>query len=164
MTFSYLLLLNQCRRASFGNFTRKILQHVRSWWKLQLALSTCLPVCWSLSCPPFLMKYNPSCHCILSNLIGLRFFIWISWCDPFAKVLRQLNLSWEENLSLSEEKGEIAKAKTPWDFVPAGHKIGKPAPLFKELVCHRFFLEIFPPLGHNFTDLNFIYECRKMKM
>jgi methionyl-tRNA synthetase len=49
-------------------------------------------------------------------------------------VLRQLNLSPEENLSFSEEKGEIAKAKSPWDFVPAGHKIGKPAPLFKELV------------------------------
>jgi len=44
-------------------------------------------------------------------------------------------LSPEENLSFSEEKGEIAKAKSPWDFVPAGHKIGKPVPLFKELVC-----------------------------
>jgi len=49
------------------------------------------------------------------------------------EVLRQLNLSLEENLSFSDEKGEIVKAKTPWDFLPAGHKIGRPTPLFEEL-------------------------------
>ena len=49
-------------------------------------------------------------------------------------MLRQLNLSPEETLSFSEEKGESAKAKTPWDLVPAGHKIGRPVPLFEELV------------------------------
>lgn len=54
------------------------------------------------------------------------------------KVLRQLNLSPEENLSFSENKGESAKAKTPWDLVPAGHKIGRPVPLFEELVRLSF--------------------------
>jgi methionyl-tRNA synthetase len=64
------------------------------------------------------------------------FFLWIlRYAFLFQyKVLCQLNLS-TEDLSFSEEKGETAKGKSPWDFVPAGHKIGKPAPLFKELVC-----------------------------
>lgn len=72
-----------------------------------------------------------------------------SLCAIFYKVLRQLNLSPEENLSFSEEKGEIAKAKTPWDLVPVGHKIGKPIPLFEELV--RLSFRIFLFVGHNFT-------------
>lgn len=71
-------------------------------------------------------------------------------------MLRQLNLSPEESLSFSEEKGEVAKAKSPWDFVPAGHKIGKPAPLFKELVglciSERYLL-----LGCTFTCINLIW-------
>lgn len=48
--------------------------------------------------------------------------------------MRQLNLSPEEHLSFSDEKGDIDKAKRPWDFLPSGHRIGKPEPLFKELV------------------------------
>lgn len=57
-------------------------------------------------------------------------------------MLRQLNLS-TEDLSFSEEKGDTAKANSPWDFVQAGHKIGKPAPLFKDLVCIWFSEVIF---------------------
>ena len=87
--------------------------------------------------------------------------IMFTWCSSSGsysvflsqcKVLRQLNLS-VEDLSFSEEKGETAKAKSPWVFVPAGHKIGKPAPLFKELVC-IFFSEFFFPAIHNFTYLS----------
>jgi hypothetical protein len=51
------------------------------------------------------------------------------------KVLKQLNLSRETHLSFSDEKGDVDKAKKPWEFLPAGHKIGRPEPLFKELVC-----------------------------
>lgn len=50
-------------------------------------------------------------------------------------MLGQLNLSPEVHLSFSDEKGDIEKAKRPWDLLPSGHKIGKPEPLFKELVC-----------------------------
>jgi methionyl-tRNA synthetase len=67
-------------------------------------------------------------------------------------VLRQLNLFSEENLSFSDEKGEIVKVKTPWDFLPAGHKIGRPTPLFEELVHLAF--RIFLSFGHNFTPHN----------
>ena len=70
-------------------------------------------------------------------------------------MLRQLNLSPEENLSFSEEKGEIAKAKSPWDFVPAGHKIGKPVPLFKELV-RLCISEICLLLGYSYTCFNLL--------
>ena len=75
-----------------------------------------------------------------------------SLCVIFYKVLRQLNLSLEENLSFSDEKGEIVKAKTPWDFLPAGHKIGRPTPLFEELV--RLAFRIFLSVGHYFTPHN----------
>lgn len=51
------------------------------------------------------------------------------------KVFKQLNLSPEAQLSLSDEKGDIDRARRPWDIIPSGHKIGKPEPLFKELVC-----------------------------
>ncbi|KAL5653264.1 hypothetical protein ACJX0J_038722, partial [Zea mays] len=85
-----------------------------------------------------LYKEDPAaCAIVMKTSVGLVYLL-ACLLEPFMpsfsdEVLRQLNLSPEENLSLSEEKGEIAKAKTPWNFVPAGHRIGKPAPLFKEL-------------------------------
>lgn len=51
----------------------------------------------------------------------------------FIKVFKQLNLPSETQLSLSD--GDIERARRPWEIVPCGHKIGKPEPLFKELVC-----------------------------
>jgi methionyl-tRNA synthetase len=80
---------------------------------------------------------SAACAIVMKTSLGLVYLL-ACLLEPFMpsfseEVLRQLNLSPEENLSFSEEKGEIAKAKSPWDFVPAGHKIGKPAPLFKEL-------------------------------
>ena len=78
------------------------------------------------------MRYDPSCteSC---EIIFEYCCPHESHCVLFYKVLHQLNLS-PDDLSLSEEKQETAKAKSPRDFVPAGHKIGKPAPLFKEMV------------------------------
>ncbi|CAL4938253.1 unnamed protein product [Urochloa decumbens] len=80
---------------------------------------------------------SAACAIVMKTSVGLVYLL-ACLLEPFMpsfseEVLRQLNLSPEESLSFSEEKGEIAKAKSPWDFVPAGHKIGKPAPLFKEL-------------------------------
>jgi len=39
-----------------------------------------------------------------------------------------------EQASLCDEKGDMDRAKRPWEILPAGHKIGTPEPLFKELV------------------------------
>lgn len=52
-----------------------------------------------------------------------------------SQVLKQLNLP-PEMLSLSDEGGDIENSKRPWNILPAGHRIGTPAPLFKELVMH----------------------------
>lgn len=67
---------------------------------------------------------------VLSVLNGLMF----SRLD--SQVLKQLNFPPEMQLSLSDERGDIEKSKRPWHILPAGHKIGVPAPLFKELVMH----------------------------
>ena len=95
---------------------------------------------------------DPSCNWVLSEFLRVAFLPQTSLCVIFYKVLRQLNLSLEENLSFSDEKGEIVKAKTPWDFLPAGHKIGRPTPLFEELV--RLAFRIFLSVGHYFTPHN----------
>lgn len=50
------------------------------------------------------------------------------------QVLRQLNLPVETQISLSDEKGDVEITKRPWEILPAGHRIGTPAPLFKGLV------------------------------
>lgn len=52
------------------------------------------------------------------------------------KVFRQLNLPPVVHDSLCDEKGDVDRLKRPWEIVRAGHKIGIPQPLFKELVCH----------------------------
>jgi methionyl-tRNA synthetase len=93
---------------------------------------------------------------VIKTSVGLVYLL-TCLLEPFMpsfsnEVLRQLNLSLEENLSFSDEKGEIVKAKTPWDFLPAGHKIGRPTPLFEELV--RLAFRIFLSVGHNFTPHN----------
>jgi methionyl-tRNA synthetase len=49
-------------------------------------------------------------------------------------VLKQLNLPPERQLSLCDETGDLERAKKPWESLPAGHKIGTPEPLFKDLV------------------------------
>lgn len=57
------------------------------------------------------------------------------------KVFKQLNLSPTE-ISLGDETGDVDRAKRPWEIVPAGHRIGTPEPLFKELVrfCYNYLL------------------------
>lgn len=50
------------------------------------------------------------------------------------KVLKQLDIPAEKQLSLSNEDGGLERSRKPWEFIPVGHKIGTPEPLFKELV------------------------------
>lgn len=40
----------------------------------------------------------------------------------------------EVHLSLSDDKGDVDRVRRPWDILSAGHKIGTPKPLFRELV------------------------------
>ncbi|WJX84552.1 methionine--tRNA ligase [Trifolium repens] len=49
------------------------------------------------------------------------------------EVFKQLNLSAETHLSLSDDKGDLDRVKRPWDILSAGHKIGTPKALFREL-------------------------------
>ncbi|MED6179918.1 hypothetical protein PIB30_005376 [Stylosanthes scabra] len=85
-----------------------------------------------------LYKENkPLCSLVMKTAVGV---VYILACllEPFIpsftqEVFKQLNLSTELHLSLCDEKGDINKAKRPWEIINAGHKIGKPQPLFKEL-------------------------------
>ncbi|CAI9264324.1 unnamed protein product [Lactuca saligna] len=77
----------------------------------------------------------PSCSIVMRTSVGIVYLL-ACLLEPFMpsfsiEVLKQLNLPLQ--LSLSDDKGDIKKAKTPWEFIPVGHKIGTPAPLFKEL-------------------------------
>uniref|UniRef100_A0A453ILR6 methionine--tRNA ligase n=1 Tax=Aegilops tauschii subsp. strangulata TaxID=200361 RepID=A0A453ILR6_AEGTS len=85
-----------------------------------------------------LYKEDPAtCAIVMKTSVGVVYLL-SCLLEPFMpsfsrEVLHQLNMSPDEDLSFCDDKGETAKAKRPWDFVSAGHKIGKPVPLFKEL-------------------------------
>lgn len=77
-----------------------------------------------------------ACAIVLKTSIGLVHLL-ATLLEPFMpsfsfKVLEQLNLPLE-TLSLSDEKGDLEKARRPWDIVPSGHTIGNPEPLFTEM-------------------------------
>ncbi|KAB1213659.1 putative methionine--tRNA ligase [Morella rubra] len=78
---------------------------------------------------------QPSCSIVIRTSAGLVYLL-ACLLEPFMpsfslEVLKQLNLTPETRLSL--EKADIDRASRPWDILPAGHKIGSPEPLFKEL-------------------------------
>ncbi|THG18871.1 hypothetical protein TEA_026704 [Camellia sinensis var. sinensis] len=80
---------------------------------------------------------QPSCSVVMKTSAGLVYLL-SCLLEPFMpsfslEVLKQLNLPAEMQVLLSDEKGDIERAKRPWEFLPAGHKIGIPEPLFKEL-------------------------------
>ncbi|GAB2295690.1 hypothetical protein Dimus_029844 [Dionaea muscipula] len=80
---------------------------------------------------------QPSCAIVMRTSAGLVQLL-ASLLEPFMpsfslQVLKQLNLSPESKLSLSDDTEGIEKVKNLWEILPAGHKIGKPEPLFKEL-------------------------------
>ncbi|KAL2463371.1 putative methionine--tRNA ligase [Forsythia ovata] len=80
---------------------------------------------------------RPSCSVVMKTSVGLVYLL-ACLLEPFMpsfslEVLKQLNLPLETQISLSDEKGDIERAKRLWEIIPAGHKIGTPAPLFREL-------------------------------
>ncbi|KAH7517573.1 hypothetical protein FEM48_Zijuj09G0079300 [Ziziphus jujuba var. spinosa] len=48
-------------------------------------------------------------------------------------VLSQLGLPLEKKLSLLDENEDLERLRKPWELIPAGHRIGTPEPIFKEL-------------------------------
>jgi len=84
-----------------------------------------------------LYKEDPAaCAIVVKTSTGLVHLL-ATLLEPFMpsfshKVLGQLNLPCE-TLSLCDEKGDVEQARKPWNIVPAGHKIGKPEPLFSEM-------------------------------
>ncbi|KAJ6825288.1 putative methionine--tRNA ligase isoform X1 [Iris pallida] len=85
-----------------------------------------------------LYKDDPSsCSIVIKTSAGLVYLL-ATLLHPFmpsfcVEVLKQLNLSSERHLSFCDEKGDAEKSKRPWDFLPSGHKIGNPRPLFQEM-------------------------------
>ncbi|CAL9096117.1 unnamed protein product [Musa acuminata var. zebrina] len=85
-----------------------------------------------------LYKEDPSsCAIVMKTSAGLVYLL-ATLLEPFMpsfsiEVLRQLNLSPKTSLSFCNEKGETDDKKKPWNFLPSGHRISKPEPLFKEL-------------------------------
>ncbi|BFG42713.1 hypothetical protein CerSpe_289870 [Prunus speciosa] len=78
-----------------------------------------------------------SCSLVVKTSAGLVYLL-ACLLEPFMpsfslKVLKELNLPPENQFSLRVENGDLEKAKKPWEILPAGHKIGTPDPLFKEL-------------------------------
>lgn len=96
-----------------------------------------------------LYKENPSaCAIVMKTAAGLVYLL-ACLLEPFIpsfslEVLKQLNVS-QIQLSLSDENGDIEKVRKLWEILPAGHKLGKPEPLFKELKDdeREFFREKF---------------------
>lgn len=80
-----------------------------------------------------------SAHHIQKYLPNRYLKMFSSWLNDSTffltlKVLKQLNLPPDSTLSLSDEAGDLEKARKPWEVLPDGHKIGTPEPLFKEMV------------------------------
>ena len=65
-------------------------------------------------------------------MVSLSFSVLV--CFLALKVFKQLNLPAVTHVSLCQDKGDIDRVKRPWDIISAGHKIGTPEPLFRELV------------------------------
>ncbi|XP_004296962.1 PREDICTED: probable methionine--tRNA ligase [Fragaria vesca subsp. vesca] len=80
---------------------------------------------------------RPRCSVVMRTAVGLVHLL-ACLLEPFmpsfsVEVFKQLNLPAETHISLCDDKGDIDRARKPWEIVPIGHKIGKPEPLFKEL-------------------------------
>lgn len=80
---------------------------------------------------------QPACSIIMRTSVGLVSLL-ACLLEPFMpsfslEVFKQLNLPSETYVSLCDDKGDIDRAKRPWEIIPTGHKIGVPEPLFKEL-------------------------------
>ncbi|XP_021745553.1 probable methionine--tRNA ligase [Chenopodium quinoa] len=77
-----------------------------------------------------------ACAVVMRTAAGLVYLL-ACLLEPFMpsfslEVLKQLNMP-QLQVSLSDENGNLEKIRKLWDILPAGHSIGKPEPLFKEL-------------------------------
>nr|POE67863.1 putative methionine--trna ligase [Quercus suber] len=88
-----------------------------------------------------------SCSLVIRTSAGLVYLL-TCLLEPFMpsfslEVLKQLNLPPDTPTLL--EKGDFDRVSRPWEILPAGHKIGTPVPLFKELKDEEveFFREKF---------------------
>lgn len=77
-----------------------------------------------------------ACAVVMRTAAGLVYLL-ACLLEPFMpsfslEVLKQLNMP-QLQVSLSDENGDLEKIRILWNILPAGHKIGKPEPLFKEL-------------------------------
>ncbi|XP_051133342.1 probable methionine--tRNA ligase isoform X1 [Andrographis paniculata] len=80
---------------------------------------------------------QPTCSVVMRTSAGLVYLL-ACLLEPFMpsfslEVLKQLNLPLDGQISLSNEKGDVERAKRPWEILPPSHKIGIPAPLFREM-------------------------------
>ncbi|KAL3506428.1 hypothetical protein ACH5RR_031810 [Cinchona calisaya] len=80
---------------------------------------------------------QPTCSIVVRTSAGLVYLL-ATLLEPFMpsfslEVLKQLNLPLGTQISLCDEKGDVERAKRPWEILPVGHRIGTPEPLFKEL-------------------------------
>ncbi|KAM7258067.1 hypothetical protein ACFE04_013808 [Oxalis oulophora] len=79
---------------------------------------------------------KPTCSIVIRTAAGIVHLL-ACLLEPFMpsfsiEVFKQLNLP-ESRFSLSDENGDIDRARRPWEILPSGHKIGIPGRLFKEL-------------------------------
>ncbi|KAI9079925.1 hypothetical protein K1719_038171 [Acacia pycnantha] len=85
-----------------------------------------------------LYKENqPLCALVMKTAVGVVYLL-ACLLEPFMpsftlEVFKQLNLPSVVHDSLCDEKGDVDRVKRPWEIISAGHKIGTPQPLFKEL-------------------------------
>ncbi|KAL2983005.1 hypothetical protein AAZX31_12G017500 [Glycine max] len=85
-----------------------------------------------------LYKENKSlCSLVMKTAAGIVYLL-ACLLEPFIpsftlEVFKQLNLPADTHVSLSDDKGDVDRVKRPWDIISAGHKIGTPKPLFREL-------------------------------
>ncbi|RZB70364.1 Methionine--tRNA ligase, cytoplasmic [Glycine soja] len=85
-----------------------------------------------------LYKENrPLCSLVMKTAVGIVYLL-ACLLEPFIpsftrEVFKQLNLPAVTHVSLCQDKGDIDRVKRPWDIISAGHKIGTPEPLFREL-------------------------------
>ncbi|KAL4583768.1 hypothetical protein LXL04_008351 [Taraxacum kok-saghyz] len=115
------------------------------FWKLykedkascSIVMRTSVGIVYLLACllEPFMPSFSIEASKLNPSPLELQIYIFTPSNNPsiffLPQVLKQLNLPLQ--LSLCDDKGDIKKAKTPWEFIPIGHKIGTPIPLFKEL-------------------------------
>ncbi|KAG0460097.1 hypothetical protein HPP92_023225 [Vanilla planifolia] len=85
-----------------------------------------------------LYKDDPSSCCIVMKTSAGLVLLLACLLEPFMPsfsidVLKQLNLRREILSAFFSEKVDPDKMKQPWNFIPSGHKMGKPEPLFREL-------------------------------